>query len=130
MNGEAQGTTGRKLAAFVTDLRLEEEGEGAFKASARIREDCSVFQGHFPDMPVLPGAFHVWIAYLVLCRRLGGTRRLTAVEKGRFRIPLLPRDEIALSVRLSSKEGRVWARCKVLKGGKEASRFNITLEGE
>jgi 3-hydroxymyristoyl/3-hydroxydecanoyl-(acyl carrier protein) dehydratase len=130
MSIEAKSKARRKLAAFVTDLRLEEDGEHAFKTSARIREDCALFRGHFPENPVLPGAFHVWIAYLILWERLGGAPRLASVEKGRFRIPLLPRDAFTMSIRLAREQGRIAARCKVLKEGKEASRFNITLEYE
>jgi 3-hydroxymyristoyl/3-hydroxydecanoyl-(acyl carrier protein) dehydratase len=118
------------LEAFVSSLSLDEKDESGFRASAVVREGCAVFRGHFPDNPVLPGAFHLWIAYLVLAERLGETLELRGVRRARFKKALVPGDAIVIQGRLHRPDGRgLEAHCRILKQGKEASKFTLILGG-
>jgi 3-hydroxymyristoyl/3-hydroxydecanoyl-(acyl carrier protein) dehydratase len=121
-------TPERPLAAYVTELSIEGGGEGSFRASAVIRGDCPVFRGHFPGNPVLPGAFHVWIALLVIRRLRREPLALAAVGKARFRRQLGPEDAIVVEGKRTGTDGglETW-RCRVEKEEKEASRFDLTL---
>lgn len=116
------------LASYVTGLSIEPGGDASFRATAVIRGDCRVFRGHFPGNPVLPGAFHVWIALLVI----RGLRReplaLASVGKARFRRQLGPNDAIVVDgKRTGTGGGRETWRCRIEKEGKEASRFDLSL---
>ena len=118
------------LGAYLADLRIEERREGFLRASAVVREDCPVLRGHFPGRPILPGAFHVWIAGLLAAHLLaeGQIPRLYAVEKARFRRPLTPRDRITVTVKAAGEAGHLSVRCRIEKDGDEASRFHLSLE--
>jgi 3-hydroxymyristoyl/3-hydroxydecanoyl-(acyl carrier protein) dehydratase len=118
------------LEALVSSLDLEELHERGFRASATVRRDCAVFQGHFPDNPVLPGAFHLWIAYLLLRDRLGESLALRSVRRARFKKILVPGDAIVIQGRLKRLDGGgLEAHCKILKEGREASKFTLILGG-
>jgi len=121
-------TPEKLLASYVTGLSIEEGGEGSFRASAVVRGDCRVFRGHFPGNPVLPGAFHVWIALLVLRRVNPKPLALAAVGKARFRRQLGPDDAIVVDGKRTGAGGdrETW-RCRIEKEGKEASRFDLLL---
>lgn len=121
-------TPEKLLAAYVTGLSIEAGDEASFRASAVIRGDCPVFRGHFPGNPVLPGAFHVWIALLVLRRLRREPLALAAVGKARFRRQLGPDDAIVVDGKRSDADGdrETW-RCRIEKEGKEASRFDMKL---
>ncbi len=118
------------LEAYVSSLAFEEKEAKAFRARAAVRTDCAVFRGHFPDNPVLPGAFHLWITYLLLREHMGATQTLRAVRRARFKKILLPGDAIVIQGKLrDSGGGGIEAHCKILKEGREASKFILVLGG-
>lgn len=116
------------LEAFVSSLAVEESEESGFRATATVRTDCAVFQGHFPGNPVLPGAFHLWITYLLLRDHVGADLGLQAVRRARFKKVLVPGDAIVIQGRLQRTDGGgLEAHCKILKEGREASKFTLIL---
>lgn len=118
------------LEAYVSGLTFEEKGVQSFRATASVRADCAVFQGHFPGNPVLPGAFHLWIAYLLLREHMGATQTLRAVRRARFKKILVPGDAIVIQGKLQdSAGGGLEAHCKILKEGREASKFTLIMGG-
>ena len=106
----AQTRPARSLEAFLDSMTVEEKGEEGFRVSATLRDDCSVLRGHFPDNPILPGAFHVWIAYLLLARLYGVEGRLASVKKAKFRKLILPRDTVTIHGKLSTGGSETAAR--------------------
>ncbi|MFH1435717.1 MAG: hypothetical protein ABIJ56_08385 [Pseudomonadota bacterium] len=118
----------RALEAFLSSLAVEEKGSEGFRVSATLRADCTVFNGHFPGNPILPGAFHVWIACLLLARLYGLEGKLASVQKAKFRKLLLPRDFITIHGKLTPGSGETAAACRIEKDGREASKFRIVVK--
>ncbi len=111
---------------YLSTFTIEEKAEGFFRASGRIAASCPLFRGHFPGKPILPGAFHVWIAFLALTQSTGTNHRLVRISKAKFRQPLLPGDAIAIFCHYNKEgNGAVTARVTIEKDGKVASKFTI-----
>ena len=97
-----------------------------------IRKDYPVFQGHYPDMPVLPGVLIVESAaqtgaFLVLSdeRFAGKLPVFGGIKKAKFRHQVQPGDDLILDVvmeRISLHGGRGEFTAKVGE--------NIACEGE
>lgn len=118
----------KRIELYLSFVRVEERGDDFFRASATLKSDCGVFRGHFPGRPILPGAFHVWIVFLLLTEAFGMPLKLTSIHKARFRKLLGPNDVITMQGKLSTGGGsRISAKCKIEKDGQEASRFTMTL---
>ena len=118
----------RALEALLDSMTVEEKGDEAFRVSAALKADCKVFNGHFPDNPILPGAFHVWIAYLLLTELYGVEGTLASVKKAKFRKLLLPRDTITIHGKLLPGSDETTATCRIEKDGREASTFRIVVK--
>ena len=118
----------RALEAYLDSMTVEEKGDEGFRVSATLRTDCRVFDGHFPDNPILPGAFHVWIAYLLLAKLYGLEGKLASVQKAKFRKLLLPRDTITIHAKVSPGSGETAATCRIEKDGREASKFRLVVK--
>lgn len=117
-----------KLKKYLSSLSIEEKGADFFRASAVISEGCEVFSGHFPGNPVLPGAFQVQIACLLLSEVLGAGGRLRCVEKAKFRKLLAPCDAVKISAKIEKGgEEEITVACRIEKVGSEASRFTLRL---
>ncbi|MGW7362912.1 3-hydroxyacyl-ACP dehydratase FabZ family protein [Streptomyces sp. NPDC054841] len=82
----------------------EEIGETGpvLTGTSRIDPQAPVFQGHYPGFPILPGLLLVEYTHaMVSATRYGKGRRLAAVDRARFLKPVLPGDEITITVALS-----------------------------
>ncbi len=100
-------------------------------AHVLVSPDEPTFAGHYPDFPVLPGACvveHVRLAALAVLANRGW--RLAAIESSRFLRPVLPGDQLDLSL-VWSGQGRV-RRCAatVTTGRGPAVRTRLRFEAE
>jgi 3-hydroxymyristoyl/3-hydroxydecanoyl-(acyl carrier protein) dehydratase len=90
----------------------------------RLEEGASWFAGHFPGAPILPGIAHLALVERALGELLGETARIAAVASLRLRVPLGPRD--ALALRLVPAEGGA-VRFEIARGGERASRGTVVV---
>ncbi len=85
----------------------------------QIPEDLDIFQGHYPDHPILPGvllceALFQTGAMLIslLLKETQDTRSgvpvLTRIEGARFKRPVGPGDTIRMQVRIKENLGGAW----------------------
>ena len=97
-------------------------GDGAV-ARLLVAADEPVFQGHYPDFPILPGVLLIdqahrcalWYA----AQRLPGRAELTEVRSVRFHAPVFPGDEletICAVTRKADERVTVVARCTTARG--------------
>jgi 3-hydroxyacyl-[acyl-carrier-protein] dehydratase len=88
------------------------------------------FQGHFPDMPVMPGVLIVEAMAQVGAVLLvtGGAERgesfddkvvlFSTIEKAKFRKPVLPGDQLRIEEQVIKHRGNAWrVRCRALVEG-------------
>jgi 3-hydroxyacyl-[acyl-carrier-protein] dehydratase len=83
-----------------------------------LTKDEPFFAGHFPDRPIMPGVLIIeamaqTAGVLVLEDAYGGQPHndlvyFMAIEKARFRKPVLPGDRLELRVKKDRQRGNVW----------------------
>jgi len=78
------------LEDFAARLDLTENGERDFAATAELPEDLSVFAGHFPGNPILPGVVYIFIAERLIDRFSGERFTLKQLKRSKFYQPSLP----------------------------------------
>jgi len=76
------------------------------------------FQGHFPDIPIIPGVMIVEAmaqaaSCLVVLENSNGNPNglsvlLTKIDKARFRRPIVPGDQIRMEIEKERSRGNLW----------------------
>jgi beta-hydroxyacyl-ACP dehydratase FabZ len=103
---------------FLLLDRVLEIGEQHIVAQKNVTIDEPFFQGHFPDMPILPGVLQVEImaqaSGLLAIKSFGDVNKsekevfLMAIDNARFRRPVTPGDVMIIRVELLNKKGGVF----------------------
>ncbi len=85
------------------------------------------FKGHFPRHPILPGVFQLEMAKFA-CERVTGRRlEIEKIERAKFSRPILPEEEIRLSVKIQSGEGILHAQAIVFVSSEQAGGVSLVL---
>ncbi|MFC2953079.1 3-hydroxyacyl-ACP dehydratase FabZ [Marinicaulis aureus] len=91
-------------------------GEGAVGIK-NVTFNEPIFQGHFPQKPVLPGVFMIEAmaqtaaAYTSYTENLDTEGKIVlfmGVDKARFRRPVVPGDQVRIAVRTVQRRPPVW----------------------
>lgn len=91
-------------------------GEGAV-AVKNVTSNEPFFQGHFPQKPIMPGVLIVeamaqgaaaFAAYAEQLDVEGKVVLFMGVDKARFRRPVVPGDQLLISVRIVQRRAPVW----------------------
>ena len=91
------------------------------EAVKNITANEPIFQGHFPDYPVLPGVLlieSIAQAAAILASKTEEVESastdmlylLAGINRARFKQPVVPGDQLVISVTVDRKSGRLW-RC-------------------
>jgi beta-hydroxyacyl-ACP dehydratase FabZ len=94
-----------------------------------------IFTGHFPDNPLFPGVYMI-----EALAQLGGTAilepgdmarkvpYLAAIEKAKFRRPVVPGDRLDMEVRVVRTKLNIgWVACEASVDGKNVVSANLTF---
>ena len=105
-------------APFLWLDRILELGETTIRAEKTIPEDLDVFQGHYPDYPIMPGVLLCEAVFqagaLLISETLRGKQEITGVPVltrilgARFKREVRPGDSIAIQATLKEKLGPAW----------------------
>lgn len=87
-----------------------------FTTSVVIDTDLPYFDGHFPDMPILPGIIQLKMITDLIARKEGLCLCLTGVKRVKFRKLTAPGDRLDISVSCEERASKY--------------NFNITNSGE
>jgi beta-hydroxyacyl-ACP dehydratase FabZ len=102
---------------FLLVDRVLEASDDKLVALKNVTMNEPYFQGHFPGHPVMPGVLIIEAlaqAGGLLAARSGGFDRATqvvyfmAIDKAKFRKPVVPGDQLMLEVVPLRKGGAVW----------------------
>jgi len=102
---------------FLLVDRVLEASDDKLVALKNVTMNEPFFQGHFPGHPVMPGVLIIEAlaqAGGLLAARSGGFDRATqvvyfmAIDKAKFRKPVVPGDQLTLEVVPLRKGGAVW----------------------
>jgi 3-hydroxyacyl-[acyl-carrier-protein] dehydratase len=92
-------------APFVARWRMEPTAAGIIEARLRL-DDESLFAGHYPGAPILPGSFLIEALFQAARTALGDVD-LEEIVVSRFHSPLFPGDEVMARFALKAAgEGR------------------------
>jgi 3-hydroxymyristoyl/3-hydroxydecanoyl-(acyl carrier protein) dehydratase len=101
-------------------LTARGSGEDGHRFAVAVPEECSLFTGHFPGKPILPGIAHLALAQWALGEIMGKEVGLAAVPSLKLRRPVAPGDLLELRIGIPGKEGV--ARFEVRSEGATASQ--------
>lgn len=111
--------------------RTEESPEGT-RVTVRLPVERAAAQmvGHYPGFPILPGVLLVDCVRQAAGFARGAELRLRSIDRARFARPLLPGDELELTLLVTPGAlGRVGVRARGARAdGQMAAELHVTLE--
>lgn len=115
------------MSAGDEAVRLFDAGaaEGGRRFRIAIPPSSSLFEGHFPGHPILPGIAHLALVERALRDFAGGTG-LSAVRALKLRRPVAPGDALDLCIGLSAADG--WARFELRRGEEAVSGGAVRMD--
>jgi 3-hydroxymyristoyl/3-hydroxydecanoyl-(acyl carrier protein) dehydratase len=89
-------------------------GEDGHRFAVAVPEECSLFIGHFPGQPILPGIAHLALAQWALGEITGREVALAAVRSLKLRRTVVPGDLLELRFSIPGEDGveRFEVRCE------------------
>ncbi len=91
-----------------------------------INTNHKVFTGHFPEYPILPGVFEMYIIHKIIEYKLTFSINLVSVEIVKFLIPILPSENKTFSFYIKSYEtskNNIKIDCQIMNEGKTICSF-------
>ena len=105
--------------------------ESSIEARLVLKEGMSVFDGHFPTLPILPGVVQLKLVEQLAARWAGRPLRSGAVPQMKFTVPLRPGDDVLVKLDLKPSDGGLSAAFALEKAsGREtlpASRGRVAF---
>ena len=102
-----------------------EESGGEFLFSFAASEPT--FAGHFPQQPILPGVFQLEMTRLACERVTNRCLEIEKIKKAKFTRPILPEEEISLSVKVRSHNDTYHAKAAISVSDHQAGRIELVL---
>jgi 3-hydroxyacyl-[acyl-carrier-protein] dehydratase len=127
----ASSRTAKVFDALDRRPQTEKSPEGT-RVTVRLPVDRATAQlaGHYPGFPILPGVLLIDCVRQAAGVACGAELRLCSIDRARFTRPLLPGDELELSLLVTSEtSGRVGVRARGVRAdGRTAAELSVTLE--
>lgn len=82
---------------------VSDREDGTFEV--RLNSDHAIFQGHFPDNPVLPGICSLMIVRECASRLAGMSLEYASVREGKFLAAITPENSPMVRLKLSDVGG-------------------------
>jgi 3-hydroxyacyl-[acyl-carrier-protein] dehydratase len=120
---------------LLVDRVLEMETGRFMRALKNVTFNEEFFQGHFPGRPVMPGVLIIEamaqvggiLAYFTDPGLKGKIIYFMAMDKVKFRRPVVPGDQLILEVKDLHRSSRAWKmEGKALVDGKVAAQAEVT----
>lgn len=110
--------------------QTERTAEGT-RVTVRVPVDRATAQmaGHYPGFPIMPGVLMIDCVRQAAGCAHGAELRLCGIDRARFALPLLPGDELELSLLVTAgTDGRVAVRGRGVRAdGRTAAELDVTL---
>jgi len=108
---------------LLIDRVLEYQVGETIIAQKNITINEPFFQGHFPEMPVMPGVLVLeamaqaagLLAMETAPETVDSLYYLVAIDKARFKQPVIPGDQLILEIKLNSQRRGFWKFSGVAK---------------
>lgn len=93
---------------WYTLKNLSMDSDRAITAEAQVPADCVWFDGHFPNMPILPGVAQLTLVADLLNRALERSVVIRSVSRVRFKQMIRPADTITVSLSPKQKDAATY----------------------
>ena len=80
---------------------VETDGDDTLRASIRVPLDLDVFRGHFPAIPIVPGAMQIDWVMVQLRTHLKPAARFVGLQGAKFQRLVRPAMSLTLAIRVS-----------------------------
>src|SRR5213075_1305708 len=104
-----------------------QEPDGAVSFEFRFASSDRIFAGHFPAQPLVPGIFQTEMTRLAAESMLASTLDIREIVRAKFLRPILPKETIRLSLKLSEEASIIQARATLVAGGQTAGEAALKL---
>lgn len=120
---------------LLVDRVLEMVPGESIKAIKNVTFNEEFFQGHFPGQPVMPGVLIIEamaqaggiMAYKAQPQAKGRLIYFMAIDKVKFRQPVVPGDQLVFELKTTHKSSRAWKMSgRAYVDGKVVSQAELT----
>jgi 3-hydroxyacyl-[acyl-carrier-protein] dehydratase len=101
--------------------------EGAWQFEFRFAPDDPTFAGHFPNRPLLPGAFQLEMVRVAAEWALGRSLAVSEVSKAKFLRPILPAETVRMELKLAEEGPTIRAQARFSVLGQRAGETMLVL---
>ncbi len=122
----------------MTTLRNETEGAlkqllpepepGAFAVAFEFAPELEVFQGHFPDNPIVPGVMQIEAVRCAAQAALGKRLRTMRILRAKFTGVLRPAQPVLVQGSLTFRGERVIVRAELAAADRAIATVNLELQ--
>lgn len=113
------------MADFFTIVSENNTGEGNFEFDLEMNAEHPVYEGHFPQMAVAPGVMLTELVGTLTGKTVGKNLELTAARNIKFMVPVLPKKEKRMHVKLNVSENEGVYTAKAVANHEEMTFFKI-----
>lgn len=97
-------TSDQNISQLYTLQQLPTSDAGQLNVRVEISENHSVFDGHFPGLPILPGVYLIQMIKDSLNAFLPGNYSARAVDSVKYLVPVEPNKNNVLRLEMTLKE--------------------------
>lgn len=124
MNRIAQETAKARLGEIVANA------DGSFEGRYLFPETFAGFDGHFPGFPILPAIVQIRAAVALVGESKGAAQRLVAVQDAKFLNTVHPGQELVVTCRTRTVQGREFYDARLTVGEAAVSTMLLDLAPE
>ena len=110
---------------FYRILKTEQDGP-VYRIAAELIFPHEIYQGHFPDHPVVPGVCTLTMIREMVSRIRGDVTGFRKIKECKFVSPLLPRSGLQVDFELQLDEGEV-LKCVVRSDGRTVLKLKSVI---
>ncbi len=104
-----------------------QQPDGTMSFEFRFAANDSIFTGHFPTRPLLPGVFQLEMARHAAEGVMNCSLSVREVSRAKFLRPILPEEIVRVALKLSEKDGGIQAHADFSVGGQAAGKVLLQL---
>ena len=111
-----------------SELSISRDNEGRIIGKFRFDNRLSLFQGHFPGNPILPGIFQIEMVRYCLEKYLKTSFHLSMVRKTKFSSLIHPDVVVSIEITINQNEADIWnVKALVRAADVIAGKANLTF---
>jgi 3-hydroxymyristoyl/3-hydroxydecanoyl-(acyl carrier protein) dehydratases len=118
------------MHASITAARISgptPQPDGSAAVEFRFNPADSVFAGHFPKQPLVPGVFQLEMARMGAEWLRGEQLRVCEIARAKFLRPIVPTELVRMYLKVSDDNGTINLRATFSVGGQAAGETVLKL---